>query len=283
MVVQSMTGYGRGEHSPYRVEIRGTNQRHLDIQVKAGAGFLAFEPKIRELLRKAFHRGRLEVYVRVMGGRGTRVCVDTDAAESVVASLRSLKDRLKLTGDVDVATIGGIREIYETEEEEADVNAFWQALELGIASLARMREREGKALAEDILQRIDRIETCVRRIEQRAEGIIERMRETLKGRMEELFRDAGLDENRLAQELVYYTDRADITEELVRVGSHIEQFRSTLGGGGVIGKKLDFLSQEILRETNTIGAKAADSEVARHVIVVKTELEKIREQLQNIE
>jgi len=283
-MIFSMTGYGAGENDSFKVEMRSVNHRHLDVQIKMPPSLYAFEHKLRELIRGRFQRGRLDVYIAQTGHISARVHPDLDAARQVYDGLLRIKSELKIPGDVDIAAVAGIRDIYEsTADEEIEIEKLIEPLEACMEQLEKMRADEGDVLKKDVSARIAAIEDSFSAIRPLAESHRVRVEASLAERLEKVRDDVSVDEARLAAEVLFYVEKADITEELVRAESHIAQYRRFLDNGGTVGRKLDFLAQEILREANTIASKTGRSEIAHLVVDIKDQLEKVREQVQNIQ
>lgn len=292
-MLRSMTGYGSGEHSDARwcvhVEIRSVNQRFLDIQVRAPRWFLRIEDRVRKAVEQAVSRGRVTVYLewRSDQPQGAPV-LDKEAARAFVEELRALKKELDLSGDVDVTLLAGARESLGTFSELPGAEEAWSlvgpALSSALSELVRMRENEGEELARDVAHRLDVIERILGSIEDEAGKAAESAKDRLVERVEKLMcEQVPVDENRLAQEIAIAAERADFTEECVRLKSHTGQVRQCLDSDQPVGKRLNFLAQEMHREANTIGSKNEDVEVAGAVVTLKEEIEKVREQVQNVE
>ena len=292
-MIRSMTGYGEASRgTPFgkiRVQIRSLNHRFLDLVLRLPPGFMALEPRFREVLKRQIRRGRVDLYLKIERNEGAsplRARVDWELARSYLERLKELKERFDLGGEVDLPLLLSFREILSPEEEEPAEEELWKetlpVLEEALRRLDESRRREGEALREDLLGRLELIGEHVQGIEERAPFVVEEYRRRLSSKVKELLEEE-LDEGRLAQEVALFASRADITEEVVRIRSHLEQFRERLGEGGLVGKALDFLIQEMVREANTIASKANDLPITRHVLAIKEEVEKLREQVQNIE
>lgn len=294
-----MTGYGSGESRTeggrWVVEARSVNHRFLEITVRLPRELGALEDRIREVFQARLLRGRIEVsIIRDDASRRTRVVrVDTDLARQYVMALEELRQALEMTDPVPLSVLLTLPDVLRVELEPLDPEGVWAQLRPAVEAcaddLARMREAEGVRLAGDLEERLGRVEAEVERIAARAPEVVQRYAVELRRRIGELLRTVGpggvaLDEARLATEVAILADRSDISEELVRLSSHIQQARSLLRTEtGAVGRRLEFLLQEMVREANTIGAKAGDLEITRSVLAIKTELESLREQIQNIE
>ncbi len=289
-----MTGYGRKEVSGagghFSIEIRSVNNRYIDIQVKAPRGLAVLEQHIRKRVQEHFSRGRFDVYITRNGekeGVG-RLVVNDALAGQYIAALRDLKARYGLGGEVDVSFLAGFQDLFTQTEVKEDIEAVWQVLAEGLANALKelddMRAEEGGALVRDISERLKTIDTLLVSIHGLAPASVEASRKRMFDAVTKLLREQP-DPVRLAQEIAILAERTDVTEELTRLGSHMVQFRALLAdqSGEAIGRKLDFLLQEMGRETNTIASKAMDAQISMSVVNIKSELEKIREQVQNIE
>jgi len=288
-MVNSMTGYGKGEGGGFVVEMRSVNHKFLDLSLKLPKDLLGLEGRLKKALGEKFSRGRLDVYIYRGGEEKPKknLKLDLDAARQYIGLLTELKDTFDLAGDIDINLLASYGDIVTEEETSEDIDELWAALEgpLGECgdSLEKMRADEGAALADDIVNRTAGIAVNLDEVEKRSPLVVADYAKKLAERVAKLSEGIDLDKDRLHQEVAIYADRADVTEELVRGRSHIRQLTDLLEKGGAVGRKLDFLLQEINREVNTIGSKASDRDIAHRVVEMKAELEKIREQVQNIE
>jgi uncharacterized protein (TIGR00255 family) len=292
MPLRSMTGFGAAEGKAgggrLRLEIRTVNHRHLSVQLKVPSELTALETDIRERLRKFFERGHATVSGRWVDApaESAGIEVDEDRARAVVKALRAVGKKLKVKGDVDLATIARIPDVVKVSSSESQVAAadVLAVVDAAAKACVTMREREGKALVKDLLERLTILATKAKLISQRAPDRLTAEVERLRANVQELAGAVALDQGRLAQEVAHIADRLDITEELVRFSAHVDAVRQALGGdGAAVGKQLGFLLQELGRETNTIGSKANDAPIADAVIAMKGELERMREQIENLE
>jgi uncharacterized protein (TIGR00255 family) len=292
-VPYSMTGFGAAEGAVaggrIRVEIRTVNHRHFNLAPKLPADLSVLEPELRERLRKEFDRGHVTVQVRwseyparAVGGIG----VDIERARLVAARLRELQSALGLTGELSLELIARQPDVL-TSSSDGDLEVEWAQVEPIVGQAAAecraMRGREGDALAAELRHRIDVLEELAERIAERAPERLTRERDRLRAAVAQLLDGRQADDGRLAQEIAFQADRLDITEELVRFRAHVAATREALDGERPAGKQLGFLAQELGREVNTVGSKANDVEITQHVIAMKGELEKFREQLENLE
>jgi len=288
-----MTGYGRGEIEEKGVritaELRSVNNRFLEISTKLPRFLTPIEPDIKELIQSRISRGRITASIAwdESSSGGETISLDEELADRYYDLLVELKKRYDLAGQVDLATFAALpdllkREVPEWEPDEA-LPLVKEAVEIALDELMAMKTREGSALAEDIKRRINVIFSRLDMIERRSPERVEEVRERLNRRLKELVGSTQIDESLLMQEVVLFAERADCTEEVVRARIHCEHLIECIEQGGAVGRKLNFLLQELGREANTIGAKAQDAYISENVVLIKEELEKIREQVQNIE
>jgi uncharacterized protein (TIGR00255 family) len=292
-VARSMTGFGAGEITTgagrYGVEVRSVNHRFLEVVVRLPRDLSPLEDRVRALVQSRMLRGRIDVaVVRDDYGRRPRtVKADLDLARAYVNALDGLRAALPVSGGIELSMLLSLPDLVKIEEEKEDVEASWPAVEGGVTAaldrLVGMREAEGARLGADLLERLSRMERLAEAIAARAPKVVDDYHARLERRVQELAGAAAVDPARLATEVALFADRSDVTEELTRLRSHLTQFRTTLGGSGAVGRTLEFILQEMARETNTIGSKANDLEITRHVIAIKGELESLREQIQNVE
>ncbi|MFN3285844.1 MAG: YicC/YloC family endoribonuclease [bacterium] len=292
-----MTGYGAAEPSAdggrWWVEVRSTNHRFLEVVVRLPRELGALEDRVRAAVAERVRRGRVEVLVREDSGlRPREAVVDTALARRYADALERLRRELGLAEPVTLGALLALPEVVRLEEARPDPEATWEALQpvlrRALDRLVDMRAAEGGRLAADLRERLGRLERWVERVAQRAEELPQAYAQRLRQRVAELLRslDVGQtpDEARLALEVAAFAERCDVREELVRLRSHLQEARALLeGSDGSVGRKLEFLLQEMQREVNTVGSKAADLEVTRAVVEMKSELEAIREQVQNVE
>ncbi len=290
----SMTGFGAAEGSVaggrLRIEIRTVNHRYFNLSVRLPSDLAGFEAELRERLRKDFERGHLAVHARwtERAERAAGFAVDVERARAVAAQLRQVQAALGLDGDVPLDLIVRQPQVVSiSNEEDATVEIAWSEVEVVVARAAEecrgMRAREGEALAAELRYRLGLLDEAAAAIERRAPDRLVRERDRLRASIAELLDGRAVDDARIAQELAILADRLDITEELVRFRTHVAAARDALAAGRPVGKQLGFLAQELGREVNTMGSKANDAEIATQVIAMKGELEKFREQLENLE
>ena len=292
-MIKSMTGFGRGEQvnddRKIVVEIKAVNHRFCDMNVKLPKKLNYFETDIRTCLKEYIQRGKVDVFITYEDYTKSNVCVkyNKEIATEYVNYLNSMVDDFGLQSDVKPSVIGRFPEVFTLEEQSVDENEIWSHLEGVVREAAEKfvesRIREGENLKKDILAKLTFLEQEVAVVEERSPQIVAEYRQKLEEKVAELLADTQMEENRLAAEVILYADKICTDEEVVRLKSHIQHMRATLEEKEGIGRKLDFIAQEMNREANTILSKANDIEVSNHAISLKTEIEKIREQIQNIE
>ncbi len=292
-MITSMTGYGRADVAwaggQVTAELRSVNHRFCEIVIRVPRAMSALEEELKRTIQQRCARGRVELNVSLTGGReaGKSLSLDHVLARQYHSLLRDLKKRLRLSGAIDVSLLAGFRDIVTVSDRPIDDASLAQAMRRAtvdaLSALEEMRRREGAVLARDIAARVQTIHREVDAVSRRAPFVAQEHFDRMKARVEKLVGSAELDSVRLNQELALYADRCDVTEELTRLGSHLSQFEAAMKSDEPVGRTLDFLLQEIGREVNTIGSKASDADIAGHVVKLKSELEKVREQVQNIE
>jgi len=283
MSIQSMTGYGKGEAGSYRVEVRSTNHKGLYVQVNLPLYLFPHESEVRNLIKERFHRGYFEVYLTRFREEGLNLKINKYLAKEYYQSLVSLRDELSIQDNVGINVLAMQKDIFHVEEAGVEVSVFRQALYTALEELQRMRIQEGESLVQDIIKRTAMLRNKITSIEDKREQFIINSRKIFTERLRNLLYDVKIDDSRLIQEVAILVERSDITEEIVRIKSHLNHMDDMLKDGDEIGKKIGFMVQELQRELNTIGSKASDSAISVLVVDMKYELEKIREQAQNLE
>jgi uncharacterized protein (TIGR00255 family) len=290
--MRSMTGYGRGECArdgfKFTVEVNSINRKQSDITVNLPKELVELEPRIRDEINAHLSRGRINAVVAYhRGAAEERVELDESLAQAYLKAIQKLQRKTKLNGSITLETILRAPGVLKLAESALDADAMWlpveTALKKALAQLVKMREKEGRFLAADLSKRLEVLAAGVTAVRHVAPETIRRYREQLHARVQEAGLSVPLDDERLAKEVVLFADRCDITEEITRLDSHLQQFRDCLKSSEPVGRTLDFLAQEMNREINTIGSKANAAEISQHIVRMKAELEKIREQVQNIE
>lgn len=291
--MKSMTGYGRArETTDLReivVEVRAVNHRYLDVNVKAPRGYGFLEDALKKMASNKISRGKVDVYVSVtdLSARETTITLNEELAKSYFNALVELRDELHLTDDISVMNVARMPDVLVSQRVDVDADALTNEVgkifDSAVEQFDKMRETEGKKLAQDVSNRMQTILDIVEQIEIRSPERVQAYREKLEKRMNEILADLTIDPQRILLEAAIFADKTAVDEETVRLRSHLDQLESMLNEQNPVGRKLDFLVQEMNREANTIGSKANDSILANYVISLKAEIEKIREQIQNIE
>ena len=292
-MIKSMTGFGRCEvlkdSRKFTVELKSVNHRYLDVNIRMPKKLNFFETSIRTLLKSYADRGKVDIFITYEDLSQSQVSVKYNAALAAeyLKYLNQMAEEFSLDNDVRVSTLSRYPEVFTMEECSEDEDELWnglkEALEGAFSQFVEMRTKEGERLKEDILLKLDLLSEQIRFIEERSPQIIAEYRTKLEEKMRELLEDTQIDDNRIAAEVILFADKICTDEEVVRLKSHIQHMRATLEEKEGIGRKLDFIAQEMNREANTILSKANDIEVSNHAISLKTEIEKIREQVQNVE
>ena len=292
-MIRSMTGYGRGinvaENMTVTVEIKSVNHRYFEFTPKVYRGYAFIEEKLKAPVRKRMSRGKIDCFVSIESDEydGSVVDVNHPLAKSFLAAIDELCGEYSLTRGDDVSILTAHPEIFSIKKVAKNEDEIWAAvqpaLDAALDAFVAMREREGEEMKNDVLARADVIAKAVEFIEKRSPETVNEYTEKLRARLQEVLQDRTVDEGRLLQEAAIYADKTAVAEETVRLRSHLQQLHNMLNSDEPIGRNLDFLVQEMNREANTIGSKAQNIEIARKVIIIKGEIEKIREQIQNIE
>ena len=291
-MIKSMTGFGRYEYQTgskkFTVELKGVNHRYLDVNIRMPKKFNFFETAIRTLLKQYALRGKVDIFITYEDNSESQAALkynETLAAE-YMRYFKQMEESFGIDNDIRVSTLAHCPEVLTMEEKPDDEDALWSGLQMALkgafAQFVETRTTEGENLKKDILNKLSGMETLVGHVEERSPQIVEEYRKKLEDKIHELL-DVPVDENRMAAEVILYADKICTDEETVRLKSHISHMRDTLEETEGIGRKLDFIAQEMNREANTILSKANDLEVSSYAIGLKTEIEKIREQIQNIE
>ena len=292
-MVKSMTGYGRAEETgngcTITVELRSVNNRYLDCNIRLPRLYLFAEEAMKARIQNTISRGKVDVFVTLdnAGAEKVQVSVNKPVADGYYAALKQLAADYDLEGDISVSLLSRFPDVLLAEKAEEDVEQMAKdicsVLDRALADFDQMRSREGQRLKDDVLSRARTIEDKVALVEERSPQTVAEYRTKLEARMTEVLSNTQLDPARILTEAAIFADKVAVDEETVRLRSHIGQLREMLDKGGATGRKLDFLIQEFNREANTIGSKCSDIDIARHVVDIKAEIEKIREQVQNIE
>lgn len=292
-MIKSMTGFGRCEVSEaekkFTVEMKGVNHRYLDVNIRMPKKLNFFETAIRNLMKKYVQRGKVDVFITYEDTSESQVSLKYNAslAEEYVRAFRDMESRFDLEYDVRVSTLGRCPEVFTMEEQVVDEKELWSILEKAVTGACEQfvetRTTEGENLKKDLIEKLDGMIVTVDEVEKRSPQIIADYRERLNAKLQEVLESTQIDENRIAAEVILFADKICTDEETVRLKSHISHMKDTLNMDEGIGRKLDFIAQEMNREANTILSKANDLTTSNYAIDLKTEIEKVREQIQNIE
>ncbi len=291
-MIKSMTGYGKANMSKnlreYQIEIKSVNHRYLDISIKMPRSLSYLEEEVKKTVSSKITRGKVDVFITFNNNsvEGRDIKINTEIARMYIKELKNLAETEGIIANIPVTEISKLPDvltIQNNQEDETIKNELLEVTNKAIENLVEMRKVEGEKITQDLIVRIQDIEEKVKKISSLSTGLIEEYVVKLNTRIKELLQDQEVDETRLAQEMVIYADKCSIEEEVTRLNSHIYQFRELFNSNEAVGKKLDFMIQEMNRETNTVGSKANNLEITNEVINMKTQLENIREQIQNIE
>ena len=291
-MIKSMTGFGRGklevDGREYILEIKSVNHKYSDISIKMPKNFSFVEDEIRKEINKNISRGKIDVNILYLnnGNKQEKVIINKALAKNYINEIRQLINEADVNSSINIMEIIKLPDVLNIQSEESEeqiTKEIKQVLNIAIEEFLIMREKEGKTIYQDLVNRIDDVNINVEQILRLSTGLIEEYIVKLKKRIEEILKNEIIDENRLAQEVVIYADKCSIEEEITRLKSHIQQFKELLDIKEPVGKRLDFLIQEMNREANTIASKSASIDITNIVVELKTQIENIREQIQNIE
>jgi len=292
-MVKSMTGYGRCQElvsgRDITIEVRSVNHRYFECSCRVSRGYGFLEDKMKQYLQASLSRGKIDLYLSVhtVDEQEASVLINHSLASGYIKALRELAERYEIPDDISVSTVSRYNDLFTVHRTPEDEDEVWESVrgvaEKALESLVTMRIREGERMKEDVLSRAKVILSIVSEIDEEAPEILKNYQEKLRLKLSEMLGDVKIEEQRLLTEAAIFADRVATAEETVRLRSHFEQFTALLESEDAVGRKLDFLLQEMNREVNTIGSKAQDAKIARRVVEMKAELEKIREQIQNIE
>ena len=292
-MIKSMTGFGRCEVSEndrkFTVEMKSVNHRYLDVNIKMPKKLNFFESAIRALLKDYIQRGKVDIFITYedMTENNVSIKYNKDIASEYLKYLKDMAEEFGLDNDIRVSTLSRYPEVLTMEEQNIDEEGIWKTLEKALRGAAEgfveTRIKEGENLRTDLISKLDGMLSHVDFIKERSPQIIAEYKQKLEDKVKDLLADVKVDENRLLMEVTIFADKVCVDEEIVRLKSHIETTKATLEAGGSMGRKLDFIAQEMNREANTILSKANDLEISNRAIELKTEIEKVREQIQNIE
>lgn len=290
--MNSMTGFGRANleknSREYIIEIKSVNHRYNDISIKTPRNLLFLEEKIRKSVLNRVSRGKIDVYITYLnfGSEGKKVIINRDLAKLYIDELKMMANENEIDSDIKVTEISKFPDVLtleENEDQEAIEEELIECLNMALDKFTNMRMQEGNVIKKDLEERIKKVEDNTKKISEYSSGLVSEYIVKLENRINEILKTDVVDKNRLAQEIVIYSDKCSVEEELTRLKSHIIQFRELINKDEPVGKRLDFLIQEMNREVNTIGSKSGNIEITNSVVELKTVLEDIREQVQNIE
>lgn len=293
-MIKSMTGFGRGEYTDglysFKVEIKAVNHRYNDISIRMPKHISYLEEKIKRTIKKEISRGKIDVYINLeyVEESSVDVKVDINLAKSYKNALELLCEELDLESDIRINNILAMSDIIKIERKVLDEDEIWmclkESLKLSLKDIMTMKISEGEELKKDMVSHLDKISEFLTIIEERSPLVVLEYKEKLKERISNLLdNNIEIDEDKINSEIVYFADKSNVNEEIIRLKSHLKQFASILDENNPVGRKLDFLIQELNREINTIGAKASDVLICENVVEIKSEIEQIREQVQNVE
>ena len=292
-MIRSMTGYGAAEEilngRNIRVEIKSVNHRYFEFSAKVPRSFGFLEERMKRLLSDNISRGKVDVgvFIQTVDGITEEISINKEVVKSYVEALRSVKDEFDLADDLTLSAVAKFPDAFTVVKAETDEEELWADVktvaEKAVAAFVAMREAEGEKMKADVLEKAAFIEEKVAFVEKRSPETVKEYRERLYAKMREVLENGQIDDARIVQEAAIYSDKVAVDEETVRLRSHLSQLRKIVDMSEPVGRKLDFLIQEVNRETNTIGSKCSDVEIAQVVVDIKSEIEKIREQIQNIE
>jgi uncharacterized protein (TIGR00255 family) len=292
-MIKSMTGFGRASieqnGESLTVEIRSVNHRYCDLGIKMPKSLLVLEDRVRKTIQKKIIRGKVDVFITRNNSEkfGVKALLNENLADSYVECFNRIKDRYQIKEELSMSIIAKFSDVITLEQQQDDLEKAWEVLrsplEEAINLVVEMREQEGQKLQNDVILKCDYIKDLLDKIEERSPLVVKEYKKRFGDRVKELTQGYEFDENRVALEIALFADKACVDEEIVRLNSHLVQLKETFNFTEAVGRKLDFIIQEMNRETNTIGSKANDLEITNCVLNIKNEIEKIREQIQNIE
>lgn len=292
-MIKSMTGFGRSEvvegERKFTVEMKSVNHRYLDVNIKMPKKFNFFESSIRNLLKEYIQRGKVDVFITYedFSENNMSIKYNADVAQEYLGYLKQMSEQFGIENDIRVSSLSRYPEVFTMEEQTIDEEHIWKLLEKAVREagegIMATRKKEGENLREDLIAKLDGMLTHVDYISERSPKVVAEYHERMVEKVKEMLADSNIDESRILTEVTIFADKVCVDEEIVRLKSHIETTKEILMQGGNIGRKLDFIAQEMNREANTTLSKANDLDISAHAIELKTEIEKVREQIQNIE
>ncbi len=282
-MIQSMTGFGSGEKGGFKVEIRSLNHRFIDISLKIPPYLSQFDIALRNVIKEKFHRGKFDVTISLNGQQLMQFNINREMARKIYSTLLELQKEFSIPGQIEISTLAGYRELFIEGEPKYNIDALHAAFHEAVSNLEAMRVKEGKLLLEEQYQRVETLNVINNKIKSITPYFLEKYRERFTERLGLILGATEIDSTRVIQEAALMAEKIDISEEVSRLENHIKQFIETIDEGDAIGRKLDFLLQEMSREVNTIASKSADYTISNFIVDMKTEIEKMREQVQNIQ
>jgi uncharacterized protein (TIGR00255 family) len=278
-----MTGFGSAEKNGLRVEIRSLNHRFMDITIKTPSGLSQYDLDLRNMLKERFQRGKFDVTVSTENHVTTQVTINKETAKKIYSAFQELQTELSIPGQIDINILTGYEKLLIEEKSEYDVDTLYEAFNEAISHLEAMRIKEGNLIAEEQRQRVGSLKSLNDNVRDLMPHLMERYKSRFSERVRLLLEPKEIDDSKIIQEAAVMLEKLDISEEVNRIENHVQQMKETIEKGNVIGRKLDFLLQEMGRETNTIAAKSSDSTISSLTVDMKLEIEKMREQVQNLQ
>lgn len=293
IMIKSMTGFGRGtiesEKQSFIVEIKSVNHRYCDLNIKMPKSLMPLEDRMRKIIQQKINRGKVDVFITQMNfeDQATKAVLNEGLANSYVECLNAIKEKYNIKDNISLSLIAKFPEIITVKKDDADLENIWKylltAFNDALEMLVGMREKEGEKLEKNILEKCSSIQALLNTIENKSFQLVKEYKEKLSERLKDLLDKYPVDENRVAMEIALFADKSCIDEEIVRLNSHVVQFKETLTLKEPVGRKLDFILQEMNREANTIASKSTNLDITKVTLNIKNEIEKIREQIQNVE
>lgn len=281
-MIQSMTGFGSAVVDEFKVEVRSLNHKYLDISVRMPSFLIEHEIPVRNLVKAKFERGKIDVNIFLTDKRQAGIRINKELAKEIHEAFSELKRDLSMPGSLDINFFSGYRELLLSEEPQYKTDTLYEAVNAALSKVEEMRKNEGESLGKELAERLNNLEKIHAKIEESAKDVAHNCKDKLLKKIAELVPDLSVDEAKLSQEVAFLAQKSDITEELARLKSHMQQFSSSLSLDSA-GRRLDFLLQEMNREANTIASKVDEVQIINMTIEIKTEIERLREQVQNIQ
>lgn len=282
-MIQSMTGFGSAEQDGCRVEVRSVNHRFLDLHMRAPSFLNQLEIPFRNMVKERFARGKFDITVTVSELAAAELSINTEAVRKIYTTFKALQDELSVKGEIDINTFVNLHEMFIESNPKYDTGVITVVFARALEDLSHMRSREGEALAGELSRMAEALAGMNEKIKGSVGGMLTSVKDKFNERLVQLLEGQEIDEGRILQEAAIFAARLDVAEEIARIQSHLKQFGEILAAGGIIGRKVDFILQELNREVNTIASKSADYDVSSITVEMKTEIEKMREQVQNIQ